>query len=196
MAFYRFGGHDKYAEYIGVSESDKRMTRWNDPVIGDPLPDLADWKAPRMEQYLGEHGRRRPRPLADVLNAGFAILVSQRTVDTLDAIWKGQVRLYPVSLVDTEASYWMVVANVIDNCLDRTRSHGKPVKYGGDPSHFAPLEEWVFYPEALQGISIFQLPDSRGPTYVSEAFKAVVIGKKLKGAQFRSEFWDPKPYRT
>lgn len=197
MTIYEWSGSVKVADYGGVTEADDRIRRWYDPILGDPLPPLSKWRAPRLTQYLGEPGqKKRPRPTCDASSSGSLRLISDRAARALSDIWGRHATLYPVHLEDVGVRYYMVVVNTVLDALDREASKGKRKRHGGDETHFALLEEWVFYEDQLGAAEIFRLPDSNTVIYVSDAFRHRVVSSSLSGFCFKRKFWDPDPYCT
>lgn len=190
----------KYADYGGASDAEERQMCWHDNLIGDPLPSLEDWKTPRLTQYLGEKGTRKPGIVGDSPSSGSLNLISQRALDTLQDIWDRHALLYPVILDDMpETPYYMVVVQteLPFEALDREKSTGKPVKFGprANQGYFAPVEKWVFNKDVVGNNDLFSIPDGAPPNYyVSERFKQRVIDAGLKGFCLRREFWEEKPF--
>lgn len=52
---------DKYACYIGKTDSDERKVTWHIAGLGEPLPPLEKWDAPMLTQYLGD-GKKPRKP--------------------------------------------------------------------------------------------------------------------------------------
>lgn len=195
MIYEWWAGSGKYAGYLGATDEDERKVNWCIPSLGDPLPPLAEWQPPHLEQYLGEKGKRKPRPIGDSPSSGAVQLISQRAVDALRDIWDRHALLYPVILADApEQPYFMVVAQTVLDCLDREKSVGKTQKYGPTPDLFAVIHNWVFDEACVGDADVFRLPDSNTSIYVSERFKERVVAAKLKGFQLKTEFWEEKPF--
>jgi hypothetical protein len=196
MAVYEWSRSERYAGYVGVTDADERKLNWSDALIGDPLPPLSAWLPPCLAQYEGAgRPKRKPKPIGDSPASGRLNLISERAAEALADIWQRHAILYPVSLDDTDQRYYMVVVKTtIVDALDREASSGKRNTHGGDLSHFATLDEWVFKERRLQGVDLFQVPDIKLAYYVTDAFKQRVIQARLKGFCLKARFWDDKPF--
>jgi hypothetical protein len=169
--------------------------RWFDPLIGDPLPSTQAWLAPMLTQYLGESKKlRKPKPIGDAPSAGLVHLVSQRAVTAFPSFWEKYTDLYPVRLIDSDQPYFMVHAKLVIDALDRDNSSGTRKKHGGNPTHFSPLETWSFREEELADAPLFRLPDSDTALYVTDVFKRMVVGARLKGFCLKTSFWEESPF--
>lgn len=190
----------KYADYLGSTKQDDRAVNWHNPVLGDPLPSLEDWKIPLLEQYLGEKGNeRKPGLITDCVKSAAVNLISQRAADALRDIWDAHALLYPVKLADKpDVPYYMVVPTIEIDCLDRKKSKGDIQKYGKDKGkgYFSILEEWVFREDEIGQNVLFTLPDKKATIYVTEAFKQRVIEAGLTGFCFNKSFYDENPLIT
>ena len=178
----------KYAEYEGVTEADGRKIAWNVVGVGDPLPPLERWEAPRLKQFLGDGKRiKKPRKIGDSPSTGLPHLISQRAADALKDIWDRHATLYPVHLDDApEQMYYMVVVKTVLDCLDEEASQISRDHKG----NIRVVHEWVFKEDRLDDSDLFRLPYEETAFYVTTRFKERVVAAKLKGFAFYTHFWD------
>ena len=194
--FFDWTSTSCYAEYGGISEEDEQKIAWYDSLLGVPLVSVEDWEPPRLEQYLGENGKKRkPAVIADDVSAAPLHLVSEKAAHTLSEIFARHAKLYPVILEDAlDRNFYMVVPTTEIDCVDREQSKGPLAKYGPNPHLFASIDEWVFREEEIGDADLFVLPDSPTTTYVSERFKQRVIEAGLKGFCLKRHFWEEDPF--
>jgi len=184
----------KYAEYIGVAESDRRKVNWHDPVMGDPLPTIENWVSPTLEQYLGPNNKRKLKRIGDSPRAAHC-LISARAADALRDIWDRHALLYPVKLLDDpENAYFMVVVKTVLDCLIIEESTGAKPTLIQDKRPFVTLHTWAFKSDCVSDNDLFVLPGMPYRVFVSERFKARIVAAKLKGFCLKTEFWEDKPF--
>ena len=178
----------KYAEYDGVTEADNRKIDWSVLDVGDPLPPLEQWEAPRLTQYLGDGKKpRKPKKIGDASFVGRPLLISQRAADALKDIWDRHATLYPVHLDDApEQMYYMVIVKTVLDCLDEDASRLVRDRKG----RICSVYDWVFKEGCLDDSDIFRLPYNETAFYVTTRFKERVVAAKLKGFAFYTHFWD------
>lgn len=181
---YKWAITDKYATFMGATSADERKLRWDDPVMGDPLPTLAQWTPPKLSLY--SPGKAKEKKLGDSPGSSTLNLVSQHAAEVLKEMFDKHALLYPIELEGADKPYYMVVVKVID-ALDRERSTGKI--YNHRPNLFSPVERWVFKDSLIYNVDLFTVPDSATCIYVSQRFKDKVMAAKLKGFCFKTEFW-------
>lgn len=194
MTVYEWSSSEKYADYSGVQDADCRKVRWFDPLLGDPLPPVSEWTPPRLRQYLGENGKQKLKKIGDAPVSGFAHFISQRALDVLREMWESHSEIYPVYLEDADSPFYMIVPVLVVDALDRERSTGTRRKYSGDVRHFSLLETWKMKEELLEGKVIFQLPDTKSATYVTEEFRASIVRAGLKGFCLKETYWEASPF--
>ena len=175
LTHFEWHGSKKHAAYVGATKSDERRLLWYDELLGAPLPDLKDWVAPSLRQYLGDGNRKRaPAPIGDSPSSGQLNLVSEDAVSALGDIFQRHTFLYPVLLEDAaERLFFMVVPNTKIDCIDRERSKGMRAKYGPNPHLFASIDEWIFREDEIGDADMFVLPDSPTTTFVVSVSSSV-----------------------
>ena len=194
---YKWCSSNRIPEYVGLDDDSDAKISWSDKVSGRPLVGIQEWEPPVLRQYLGEHGRRAPRPQKDVGSTVDGFIISANAAGRLQDIWERNATLYPVN-IDGEYGnqFFMVKVNTVLDCLDREQSKGPLQKYGPTPHLFAYLDRWVFHDDCVRDAEIFVIPDSPTIIYASEQFKSRVIDAGLKGVCLRTEWWDENEWHS
>ena len=183
-------------EYEACDESDERKVNWNNPVLGDALPELDEWIPPRLTRLKHDDGTENSGRLCDLSAVAYSFLLSEGAVEALGSLLTDDVLLYPVHLADCPTAYSMLVPRFTVDCLDRDRSEGDIRKYGPLAGYFSNIRKLVVDESKLNGHNIFMLPDSKLAVYVTEHFKIAVRDAKLTGFELRKSHWDTDPWTS
>lgn len=181
-------------EYEASDASDERKVNWNNPAIGDALPELAEWIPPRLSRFKLEDGSEKAGRPCDLSAVAYSFLVSQRAIEALGPILADDALLYPVSLPDYEIEYSILVPQFTIDCIDRERSEGDIRKYGPLAGYFSNIRKLVVDESKLNGHNLFMLPDSRLALYVTEGFRIAIKDANLTGFELRKSHWDTSPW--